>query len=312
MRRLARAAAIAAMIPCGMPGGEAAAQRPASLGLATAVTPDTVTVGDPFASVLRVLAPPGSRVEFGGVAIGDPVQPVDTVRVIAAAADSGATAVYRLVAWVAGTPISAVAPVRVIHPDGTVGSYRVRLAVPVVASVLPAGTADVRPRPSRGVVPLPAAAPWLTWAAGVLLATVAAVAVLLLVRRRGRHNAHEPAAIDQRAEALRALDEIESETRPARVYIAGARVLRRYLAAVDDHWGEEWTTTELVARVRSPRIEERGLAALADLLASADRVKFAGLQPAGRDAASFRARTREWISSYPGPTDARAAPPEAA
>lgn len=312
MRRLAWAAATAAMLLGAMPAAEAEAQRPAPLAIATAVAPDTVTVGDPFASVLRVPAPPGSRVEFGGVAIGDSVQPVDTVRVVGAAADAGATAAYELVAWVAGTPISAIAPVRVIHPDGSVARYRVPLAVPVVASVLPAGTADLRARPSRGVVPLAGRPPWLAWVVGVLLLIAAAIAVAVLLRRRGRHRVHEPEPIDHRAAALRALDEMESETRPARVYIAGARVLRRYLGAIDPAWGEEWTTTELVARVGCPGIGERGRAVLADLLTAADRVKFAGLLPAARDAAAFRARTREWIASYPGLTDARAAPPEAA
>lgn len=275
------------------------------LTVSTAVAPDTVTVGEPFTSMVRVMAPPGSRVEFRGVTLADSVQQVDTVRVIGAAADSGATAAYRLVAWVAA-PVRAVAEVRVILADSSVDRYEVSLAMPVLRSVLPPGETP-EPRPGRGVVPLPAAGPVWPWvAAGALLAAAA----LLLARRRGR--ATEAPGDDPRAWAIAALARLDLQEDPRTVYDGAARVLRRYLAAVRPDWGEEWTSSELVPRVSAaPEMEGAASDALARLLARADRVKFAGYSPPAGMAAEFVADARAWIEAYP-PVSEAAEPREAA
>lgn len=307
MRRAAGSVpSLAAMVAWIALGPDAAVAQQAPLEIATAVAPDTVTVGTPFTSMVRVMAPPGSRVEFRGVPLADSVQQVDTVRVVAAAADSGATAAYRLVAWAAG-PVRAAAEVRVTLADSSDALYAVSLATPVVRSVLPPGETPP-PRPGRGVAPLPAGMPVWLWVAAALLLAAAAV---LLFRRWARPTADLPVR-DPRARALAEIDRLalDGDSRPT--YEIAARILRRYLAAMGPGWGEEWTSSELVSRVRAaPEMDGAASDALARVLARADRVKFAGYDPPAPVAAEFVSDVRAWIERHPARPGV-AAPREAA
>lgn len=276
------------------------------LRLATAVSPDTVTVGDPFLSVVRVMAPPGSMVEFHGVELGDSVQALDTVRVLGASADSGATAAYRLVAWVAA-PVKATARVRIVAPDGAQRTYAVPLAVPRIRSVLPAG-AEVPPRPSRGVVPLPRGTP--VWPGVAVAAVLAALLALWLAARRV--PARPAPAEDPRIAALEALAAVPPDADPRFHHEHAARVLRRYLAALDAGWGEEWTSTELIARLAAGPLPPDATRDLEGILARADRVKFAGSRPGPEATAAFVARVAAWIETNPPTAPGAAAPREAA
>lgn len=296
-------AGMAALVNAALPLSTAAQHD--RLEVATAVAPDTVMIGQPFVSVVRVMAPGGTRVVFHGVEMGDSVQPVDTVRAIGAAADSGATAAHRLVAWVAA-PLSTRAAVHVIFRDSSVRTYQVPLALPVVRSVLPAGELPP-PRPSRGVVPLPRGPAVWPWLLAALLAALAGIAVLLIRRRT-------PGAVSRthpREAALAALAELHGHRDTYLIHDRATRILRRYLAALNAAWGEEWTTTELLARFADESPDPRAAAFLAGALARADRVKFAGMRPDAEATREFVARVRSWIEGYP-PQRAGARPREAA
>lgn len=287
---------------CSVAAGPAAAQgTPAGptgaageARFAVAARPDTVTVGDRFVSTVRVVAPPGARVEFTALAVSDSVQPIDTLRAGVAGQGSVAAA-YSLVAWVAGVPLEARAPVRVTLPDGTTRRYLVPLALPTVRSVLPPDTAGLRPRAARGVVALPRREiPWLPLVAGGLAA--GALAALWWHRRRPR----PPPRRNPREEALAALDRLAPLAGDqGALHAAVSRVLRRYLAAVDPGWGEPWTTTELRARLRADGVDEVWLAALAGLLERADRAKFARAQPSPAETEELVVQARRWVESYP-------------
>lgn len=299
-------AAVAMVLSLRAASAGASVRQDPALAVSAAVAPDTVTVGEPFTSLVRIMAPPGSRVEFRGLPLADSLQPVDTVRVVGAAADSGATAAYRLVAWVAA-PVRASAEVRVVLPDGSAARYTVPLPIPVVRSVLPAGETPA-PRPGRGVAPMPSSRPVWPWLAAALLLAAAAA---LLARRRNR-DPGSPDGVDPRAWALGALGALDLGGEPREVVEGAARVLRRYLAAVRTDWGEEWTSRELVARVAAVQeMDAPGADSLGRILARADRVKFAGHSPTAAMAAELVGEVRDWVARQPPGTGA-AAPLEAA
>lgn len=290
-------------------GDSAGAAPGPALRIATEAAPDTVTVGDPFTSIVRVMAPAGAVVVFHGVKPGDSLQAVDTVRVLGAAADSGATAAYRLVAWVAA-PVRAAAGVRITYPDGSEHLYSLPLAVPRIRSVLPAGE-GVPPRPGRGVAPLPRGRSlWLLALAAAVLAAL--LALRLAVRRGSPGVAQDP---DPRVVALEALARARAGAGegPRILHELAARILRRYLAAVNAAWGEEWTSTELLDRVEAEgALPPAAAGELGGILARADRVKFAGARPTGEATGDFLARVTRWIEMYPPADPADARPREAA
>lgn len=279
------------------------------LRIATAASPDTVTIGHPFTSIVRVMAPAGAVVVFHGVEAGDSLQALDTVRALAAAADSGATAAYRLVAWVAA-PVTAAAAVRITYPDGSEHVYSVPLAVPGIRSVLPAGE-GVPPRPGRGVAPLPRGRSlWPPWVGAAVVAAL--LALWLAMRRRPPGAAPD---LDPRVVALEALARARAGAGedPRILHERVARILRRYLAASDAAWGEEWTSTELLARVAAEEaLPSAATGELVGVLAIADRVKFAGARPTREATGDFLARVTRWIEAYPPPDPADARPREAA
>lgn len=272
---------------------EAGAQQ--RLPVARSVTPDTVTVGDPFTSLLRVGASSGDVLEFHGLEAGDSVQPVDTVRVVARD-DSSVVVAYRLVAWVAETPFSARARVRVASPSGSAAEYEVPLATPTVASVLPAGIADLRPRPSRGVIRFEYRPWWPDLLAGAGVAAALALGLWLWRRRRKRPQQ----SADPRSAALAALEGLRASTEidPAERHAEATRVLRGYLAELDPGWGREWTTTEIVPLVRSGGRYAVEAVSLERVLAAADRVKFAGYRPTAAEADGFIADVARWVDGF--------------
>ncbi len=294
-RSLALVAALAAA------AGRAAAQAsPASAAprvrSGVSVTPDTVTVGDPFVVQVRVSAPAGATVEFP--AAPDSAGPVDLLdprrETPAPAADGGVdgTATYRAAAWDVGAVPLGLGDV-VVRAGGAerripLGALRV-----TVRSVLPADSAQRVPKPVRP--PVADAGPWWVRLALLAAAALAAVAFLLWLARRWWRARRRPAAgADAYREALAAFDRLDR----LRLVAAGeggrhaalaADVVRDYLAARLPAADRAHTSAELRAALAGdPDVPHARLAAL---LGVADLVKFAGVglgaaaaTEAGRDA----------------------------
>jgi hypothetical protein len=278
----------------------APAQQPAPAGaprvrLGTAVTPDTVTVGDPFVVTVRVQAPPGAQVTFPAAPdSGAGVELLDPRRDRAAAADSGdVTATYRMAAWDVGTLPLRLGDV-VVRVDGVERRVPLTALGVHVRSVLPADTALRVPKPARE----PIADPGLWWLRWLLLALalLALLALLLWLARRwwrARRAAGKPdAAYAAALAAFERLDRLNlvASGEPGRHVALAEEILRDYLAARLPEATPSRTSSELRAALAS-RVEvphER----LAALLDTTDLVKFAAwpIAPAPAIAAGREAR----------------------
>jgi hypothetical protein len=239
------------------------------------IRPDTVRVGDPFTVSIRVRAPLGASIEFPAAPdSGGPVEPLDPVQ-IATTADSVAldqTATYRLAAWRTG---NFHIPFADVHVRQDIGNRRVEVSGVVihVASVLPADTAGIEPKPQRGVITF--GLPWWVWA----LVAALAVALLMLIawlwrRRRQRPVPREaPFAIAEREfDRVEALDLLAAGERARHVTLM-IEVLRDYVAAVVDKASTSQTSSELAAAMR--RAGMGSYARVAALLSEVDLIKFA-------------------------------------
>lgn len=288
-----------------------ATQLPAASGVRVEVGADplVVRVGEPFRTAVRIVVPDGQRVEIGAFLLNDSLGAAGDPEI--GRDDTGAaTAVFPLVAWVAGAPLAAVLPVRVTADDGSSRVIEIALRLPEVTSVLPApgDGAEVVPRPPRGMVPLAApsssAWPWL-----LLLMALAAIAALLAwwLRRRPVTAAVTTAAADPREWALAQLGPdgagglLASRDLPA-LATHVSRVLRGYVGRVRPALGEDLTTTEVVDGVGADRAAPEIGLELRGMLGLADRVKFARHRPSFEEAERLLAEARRWVSRYP-PSD---------
>lgn len=295
--------AVALQLPAALPPVHSRTVLGPALRLATGVVPDTVTVGDRFRAVLRLQLPPGARATFPALPATDTLQQVDTVRVLADSTGS-ASAVYSLVAWVAGVTPAASVPIEVALADGTRPVYRVPLRLPFVRSVLPADTVGLKPKPPKGLVPIPLVREW--WRLLLLgLALVAALCGVYWLWRRARRG--RVVLLDPRAAALQRLDELR---RGAPATLAGlapfyaevVRVLRVYLVALDPAaWPESLTSTELIGALERAGVPAEEVGEVERLLAEADPVKFAGAEAEARRALRFLDRVRGFVEGFDAP-----------
>jgi hypothetical protein len=243
--------------------------------VASAVRPESVTVGQPFLLIVTVRAPRGSTIEFPGEPdSGRTVDPLDPVS-IATSADTAVTqqtATYRLAAWdIDAQPIA----LRGIVVRGPAGIQRVsagQLSV-FVRSVLPANRAEQVPKPAR---PLFVVGPpwWWPWLPILLAAALVAWFVWWWWRRRRRRMAvvQAFAAAEREFARIEAMALLDAGER-GRYVVLVVEVVRAYLAArVGDARGSH-TSAEVVHAVqgRATVPVER----LATFLASADLIKFA-------------------------------------
>lgn len=288
MRFLLSLALTLLQAPAAPPQG-AAAQTAVQMGYT--VVPETVTVGQPFRVSVRVRAPRGAVVAFpaapdstGAVQALDPRQ-------LGAAGDPSSvdeTAVYRLAAWEIG-PLALGLGEVTVRVDGAERRISLAGARVVVASVLPADTAQRVPKPARDIF---AAQPpwWWPW-----LPIVLAVALLLFLlwlwwrrRRRGAIES-EVVAIEvaerefSRVEAMGLLDAGER----GRFVALMVDVLRDYLARRVPGAAASLTSSEVLQAVRGQRAVPADR--LAPLLAEADLIKFAR-RPVARDRAEALGR----------------------
>lgn len=266
-------AAVAAA--AGRYAGPAGAQDSARLQMGVRVTPETVTVGDPFLVVLRIRAPRGSQLRFPGIDSVEAVEPLDPPRL--SGSDTGVvdqSATYRVVAWDVGEVEIPLGDV-VVEAGGSTRRIPVEGANVFVRSVLPEDTTLHVPKPARDLMSAPA--PWWKW---WLVGAVAALLLGLLLWAwwRYRRRARAPVEIDPRELAEREFRRIEGmglvEAGERERYVAlMVEVLRDYLARRVPEARSALTSQELIAAVRKdPRIPSSELAPVLD---DSDLVKFA-------------------------------------
>jgi hypothetical protein len=241
------------------------------------VAPDSVRIADPFRVTVGIRAPAGATIEFPRTTDSTgAVQSIDPVSV-RTSADTTATeqyADYRVAAWDVGAQSIRLADA-IVRYNGT--ERHIALSGRVfVRSVLPADTAQRKPKPPRDVFELN---PFPWWLVALIIAAAIAIGLLIWwwIRRRRRRPKPEvivdpfdrAVAEFQRIEALGLLDAGER----GRYVTLTVEVVRDYLSARYAEAALSLTSTELTRTVRPfPHVPvER----LTRLLTDADLIKFA-------------------------------------
>ncbi len=311
--------AVAALAALALATAMALAATPArAQEVAAAVAPDTTTVGGVFRAAVRVTLPPGVSAGFpDSVATSGEVENAGRRELLTdtVSGRERVTAVYPLTAWRPGDQALPAIAVR-LTGAGVDSTFSVALPHVRVASVLPADTSNVQPKPAKGVVG-GYGLPW-DWILGALVALLLiALLVWWLIRRR-RRRPQVPVRVPPltaRQRALAALDAIEAEhvlEREGAVafYARASAVLRDYLHTLHPPFGPEYTTRELARMIRQSMSQEDARD-LIRLLEASDMVKFAKRRPPAAEAGEERAAMRDWIERYP-PAPAAAETSEAA
>jgi hypothetical protein len=209
--------------------------------------------------------------------------------------------------------------VEVVGGDESPRTVRASLPTLLVVTVLPPDSSARTPRPARGVL----GASWDWLAIGLILGLAAAVvgAFLWWWRRREGEVEEETAwtpMIPPRQRALATLQEARDSGLLERgewkaFYTLVSEAVREYAAALERSWGEDLTTTELLARFRA-QVGPGEAIDLGHVLRPADQVKFARREP-DRDTALAEWETaRSWVQGFdwPPPREAPAMAPEEA
>lgn len=277
--------------------------------VATAVMPDTVTVGDIFHVAVRITLPPGYEAALPDtLPVSGKVQNAGRRQIVVDTVGGRrrVAAVYALAAWRPGPQALPALTIPLIGSAGDTTAVHATLRPLDVASVLPADTAGIKPRPPKGVVG-GFGFPWLMVLAGVLAAALLALLAYYLLRRR--RLAPVPAAavptVTARERALQAMERVHAALVAGDdvrgFYFGVSAVLRQYLAEVKPALGVEYTTREL-SRIARRRMEPASAATeLIALLEAADLVKFAGRRPERGEALEVWDRGRDWVQGFPAP-----------
>ncbi|MFI5231088.1 MAG: hypothetical protein ACHQSE_01125 [Gemmatimonadales bacterium] len=229
-----RVLAFAAGATCAMPGASHAQARVERAAIVSAsVAPETVTVGQPFSVRIRVRAPKFATIRFPSVPdTADAIEAVDP-RAIEDAGDDeliDRTAVYRLVAWDVGSRTPRFGNVT-IDEGGAIQPYAVALPAVTVRSLLPADSAERRPKDARP----PIAPPGVLWKFLLLGAMLLAALAWYWLRRRRLRASRVPPRAEPFAEAVSSFAALDALALPAageagRHVIASVDVLRGYLS----------------------------------------------------------------------------------
>ena len=276
----------------------------------TAVVPQTIHVGDVFHAAVRVDLPPGAEAIFPDTLAlaSEDVEAAGRVRISTDTAGGvrRTTAAYPLTAWRSGEEVQLPEVTLVVRDGAAERVLRATFPAITLASVLPADTSGIEPKPAKDVVG--GSRIWWPWLlAGVLALLLAAALWYLWWRRRSRGApavvAPEP-AIPPRAQALALLRRAREERLVERgelktFYALITAALRGYLAAVDPELGADLTTSELARHARR-RGAPPALLELLQLLGSADLVKFAKVRPNAVDAYGDWDAARTWVEQYDG------------
>jgi hypothetical protein len=273
----------------------------------TAITPDSIRVGDVFNAAIRVEVPPGFTLTApDSLPIAGEVENAGRVRRTTRELPDGGeevTIVYPLTAWRTGEHTLPAIRIRVAGPDSA-RDLAADLPSALVSSVLPADTAGIDPRPPKDVVG-PSRLLW-PWIVGVLT-VVAALTALVYYRRRLRDRipalTFDVAHADSPKErALASLDEIRASGlleagEFKRFYSAATAALRAFLEEFDTAWGTELTSSEIVMACRDAIPQEQA-DQLAQLLHTADQVKFNRREPATAEALAEWRAVRDWVDHF--------------
>jgi hypothetical protein len=278
--------------------GSPAAGVPPRVQMGVSVSPDTVTIGDPFELRVRVRAPLGSTIHFpAGPDSTAGVEALDRFRELPGGDANGVerTAVYRLAAWDVGVRGIAFAP-------GSVSVGGVMRALPItgarvfVRSVLPADSALRVPKPPRDVID--GAVPWALWKLWWALAALLLLALLAYLWWRRSRREKPVVEIDAFARAEAEFERLERmglvEAGERGRYVAlNVNVLRDYLARRVSGGDASLTSTELLAAFH----HERGLPVerLGPVLAEADLIKFARRPVTAERARAIAVEARELV-----------------
>ncbi|HEU4557510.1 MAG TPA: hypothetical protein VFS20_06660 [Longimicrobium sp.] len=287
----------------------AAPAAPPGFAYQARAQPDTVTVGDRFASGMAVTVPAGTQVALEVArdtadrwrVLGDvTATPRDSAR-------SRWVVVANMVAWQPGLPDTLSAELRLTGRDGRVIILPVKLAFPTVRAVLPADSTQWRVRPPHDVwgssrdAARTALLVALILLALLLLALLAWLIVRAVRRRRARML---PANARERALALleraRTSGFIEAGNWKA-FYTLVAEALRGYIAVIEPRFSEDLTSSEVVDGMRAGGAPDGRVDTLEDLLRVSDLAKFARHGRAPGDARRDLDLAREWVESYAAP-----------
>lgn len=278
--------------------------------VSTAVVPQTIHVGDVFHAAVRVDLPPGAEAIFPDTLAlaSEDLEAAGRVRISTDTTGGGrrTTAAYPLTAWRSGEEITLPEVTLVVRDGAAERVLTATFPTFTLASVLPADTSGIEPKPAKDVVG--GSRIWWPWVlAGVLALLLAAVLWYLWWRRRSREApaavVHAP-AVPPRTQALALLRRAREERLVERgelktFYALVTTALRGYLAAVDPELGADLTTSELARHARR-RGAPAALLELLQLLGSADLVKFAKAHPNAANAYSDWDAARAWVERYDG------------
>jgi len=285
-----------------------AATGAAAQEVRVAVTPDTVTVGDVFHAAIRVVIPPGFRLERpDSLPVSGDVENagrrIETSEPIEGGGER-LTLAYPLTAWKPGPLELPSLELRLIGPGEDPRTLDVRLPAAVVRSVLPADTAGVDPRPLKDVL----GANRVIWPIllGLALALAAAAAAIYWIRRR--RPVPEPIlapGLPPRERALAALDRARElgllEAGEVKAfYTLVTDAVREFIEAVEPRWSRDLTTSELLALLPG-EVEDGVRERLGGLLQAADMVKFARRRPDTAAAIQEWQAARDWVAAFERP-----------
>jgi hypothetical protein len=280
------------------------AQAPAgggTLRVELGVEPRQVRVGEPFSALVSVAAPPGVVLDFLPFESDELLQALSPPE-IRTSASGAPVAVYPMVAWIAGAELTGVASVRSLDAQGTERVHPIRMQLPEVVSVLPAGEEIVEPRPGRGVLVPPSAGglPWWWWLALLLGSLLAALLAWRLLRRPTEEDLGiapvDPA--DWALARLAELDPVAWNESYALLFLRVSWILRTFLWRVDHELGPQLTTTEFRGRLGAKAIDAGAQEAIGTILQEADRAKFARYEPTTEEAERLVHSAREWVHAY--------------
>ncbi len=286
------------------------ARRAVMVPVETALSADTVTVGDRFAAVVTAWFPPGSWLEMEAPADSGRVQFIAPPRTSVIDSTSGRMRVdLRMVAWRTDLPDTLLVHARMVMPDGTSRAIVTVIRLPHVRSVLPADTTKHVPRGPKDVW-----GPSRPWTAIAILAAILflllflAILAWVWIRRRGRRRSAQSYRTPREA-ALAMLEEARTSGLAEAgewkaFYSLVSAALRRYAMATHTRWSTDLTTRELLEEMRADRVDEEQLATLAHLLRVADLAKFARGARTLDDARRDLDAARNWVERFGRPESA--------
>ena len=274
MRNRLRVAVTAVLALCTAP---LVAQTAAdSVGTVTSrVLPETVTVGQAFELRLRAIAPRGRKAMAPAVPdTGGLIEPLDPALVTR----RGDTLLvrYRLLAWQPGTLTIPLGPV-LMRRDSNEIAVPVEARV-VVASVLPADSANRVPKDPRALFPT-AAHWWDRWWQWALIALGVVTALYLLWRWRTRARRPEVVIASPLSRADDAFARLDARAligagEGGRHVALAAEIVRQYLAEIESSLSLSLTNAELLTAIQPiDGMPDRQVAQLLELV---DAVRFSG------------------------------------